>query len=90
MGRGSLLDALHCACMLWKENRRDELMELLTALNGAARQVAQALAELNDEGTEERKLLMGLLGAWKSLPATKKRVAPPKPQPTEDLQLPLL
>jgi adenine-specific DNA methylase len=90
MGRGSLLDALHCACMLWKENRRDELMELLIALNGAARQVAQALAELNDEGTEERKLLMGLLGAWKSLPAPHKRVAPPKPKPTEDLQLPLL
>lgn len=89
MGRGSLLDALHCACMLWKENRRDELMELLTALNGAARQVAQALAELNDEGTEERKLLMGLLGAWKSLPVTNKRVAPSKLKPTEDLQLPL-
>jgi len=90
MGRGSLLDALHCACMLWKENRRDELMELLGAVNGAARQVAQALAELNDEGTEERKLLMGLLGAWKSLPATHKRVAPAKPKPAEDLQLPLL
>lgn len=87
MGRGSLLDALHCACMLWKENRRDELMELLVAQNGAARQVAQALAELNDEGTEERKLLMSLLGAWKGLPVTK-RAAPEKPD--DRLQLPLL
>lgn len=87
MERGSLIDALHCACMLWKENRRDELMELLVAQNGAARQVAQALAELNDEGTEERKLLMGLLGAWKGLPVTK-RAAPEKPD--DRLQLPLL
>lgn len=88
MGRGSLLDALHCACMLWKENRRDELMELLANLNGAARQVAQALAELNDEGTEERKLLLGLLGAWKGLPAGK-RAAAPKSTPAENQQLPL-
>ncbi len=86
MGRGSLLDALHCACVLWKENRRDELMELLATQNGTARQVAQALAELNDEGTEERKLLMGLLGAWKGMPASK-RAAPSKSD--DDLQLPL-
>ncbi|MBK6562041.1 hypothetical protein [Candidatus Amarobacter glycogenicus] len=85
MGRGSLLDALHCACMLWKENRRDELMELLTNLNGAARQVAQALAELNDGGTEERKLLMGLLDV--EGPVRGKRPKPPKQD--DVLQLPL-
>ena len=50
MERGSLIDALHCACMLWKENRRDELMELLVAQNGAARQVAAGLSRTQRRG----------------------------------------
>jgi len=63
-GIAPLVDVAYTAALLWKENRREELAELLATQGDAARRVAQALAELQPSDTSERKLLLGVLGSW--------------------------
>ena len=73
-----LIDAVHAAALLWRDNRREELGELLAGKDDSMRQVAQALAGLLPEDSEERRLYLGLLGAWNH--ATS-RAAKPKGKP---------
>jgi len=63
-GNAPLVDVAYAAALLWRDNRRDELSELLSSQGDAARRVAQALAELQSSDTAERKLLLGVLGSW--------------------------
>ncbi len=63
-GRVPLVEVVYCAALLWRDNRREELAELLDGQGEAARRVAQALAELQPTESSERRLLMGMLGSW--------------------------
>ncbi len=63
-GHAPMVDAIHAACLLWRDGRRPELGELLARYDDTLRQVAQALAGLAAEESTERRLLLGLLGAW--------------------------
>lgn len=74
-GRAPLIDAIHCAALLWRENRREELAELLEAQTEATRKVAQALAELQPQSSTERRLILGFLGNWNHMRAVASRVA---------------
>jgi hypothetical protein len=64
-GQASMIDTIHCACILWRDGRREELGELLAAQGDTTRKVAQALAGLQPLNGEERRLLLGLLGSWR-------------------------
>lgn len=59
-----LIDAIHCAAILWRDNRREELNDLLAGQGEAMRKVAQALAEIQKNGHSERRLTLGFLGSW--------------------------
>jgi len=72
-GGSAMVDTIHAAALLWEAGRRDELADLLERQPDTARQVAQALAELQADGAEERRLLNGLLGAWPKHGAGKTR-----------------
>jgi putative DNA methylase len=61
-----LIDAIHSAALLWRDNRREQLHELLAGQGDAMRRVAQALAEIQKNGHSERRLTLGFLGAWPS------------------------
>lgn len=59
-----LIDVIHCAGILWRDNRREQLNDLLASQGEALRKVAQALAEIQKNGHSERRLTLGFLGAW--------------------------
>jgi putative DNA methylase len=59
-----LIDVIHCAGILWRDNRREQLTDLLASQGEALRKVAQALAEIQKNGHSERRLTLGFLGAW--------------------------
>jgi putative DNA methylase len=63
-GDVSLIDAIHCAGILWRDKRRDQLSELLASQGETMRKVAQALAEIQKNGHTERRLTLGFLNAW--------------------------
>lgn len=63
-GEAPLIDAIHTAALLWRDNRREELNDLLARQGEAMRKVAQALAEIQKNGHSERRLTLGFLGAW--------------------------
>lgn len=63
-GSVPLIDVIHCACLLWRDGRREELNEVLAAQGEPLRKVAQALAEIQKNGHTERRLTLGFLGAW--------------------------
>lgn len=66
-GQGPLVDGVYAAALLWRDNRREELAELLEGQGEAARRVAVALAELQPLDSAERRLLLGMLGSWNTL-----------------------
>ncbi len=59
-----LIDVIHAAGLLWRENRREPLHELLATYGEPLRKVAQALAEIQKNGHSERRLTLGFLSAW--------------------------
>ncbi|MBN2002244.1 MAG: DUF1156 domain-containing protein [Anaerolineae bacterium] len=63
-GSVPLIDAIHAAGLLWRDNRREELYQLLASQGEPLRKVAQALAEIQKNGHSERRLTLGFLGAW--------------------------
>lgn len=63
-GSVPLIDIIHCAAMLWRDNQRELLNELLASQGETLRKVAQALAEIQKNGHSERRLTLGFLGAW--------------------------
>ncbi len=66
-----MVDVLHAACILWDQNARSELQELLARTYGgneAFWQVAQAVAEVLPKGHKERQLLQGLLNVGRASP----------------------
>lgn len=83
VGHAPIIDVIHCACLLWRDGRRDELASLLDSRGNVTRQVAQALAGLLPESSEERKLLLGLLGGWRQTGSSRE-------EPVQPTQLPLL
>ena len=64
VGRAPLIDAIHAAGLLWRDNRREELHHILAHYGEPLRKVAQALAEIQKNGHSERRLTLGFLGAW--------------------------
>lgn len=64
VGSVPLIDAIHAAGILWRDNRREELYQLLVSQGEPLRKVAQALAEIQKNGHSERRLTLGFLGAW--------------------------
>jgi hypothetical protein len=63
-GGAPIIDVIHAAGLLWRDQRREELAELLAGQDDATRRVAQALAEIQKNGHPERRLTLGFLGAW--------------------------
>jgi adenine-specific DNA methylase len=63
-GHVPLIDVIHCAGILWRDKRREQLNELLAKQGEALRKVAQALAEIQKNSHSERRLTLGFLGAW--------------------------
>ncbi len=63
-GDAPIIDVIHAAGLLWRDQRREELAELLAGQDDATRRVAQALAEIQKNGHPERRLTLGFLGAW--------------------------
>ncbi len=63
-GNVPLIDIIHTADLLWNDNRRDELNELLAGQDESLRKVAQALAEIQKNGHPERRMTLGFLNAW--------------------------
>lgn len=83
-GTATLVDAIHCAAVLWRDNRRDELAQVLAYQSELLRRVAQALAELQPESSTERRLILGFLGSW-----DVNRSSPPPAQDNKQLKLDL-
>jgi putative DNA methylase len=63
-GSVPMIDAIHAAGILWRDNQREQLNELLAEQGEPMRKVAQALAEIQKNGHSERRLTLGFLGAW--------------------------
>lgn len=63
-GHVPLIDVIHAAGLLWNDNRREELNELLAEQDESLRRVAQALAEIQKNGHPERRMTLGFLNAW--------------------------
>lgn len=61
----TIIDVVHAAARLWQEGRREELAELLETQGETTRRVAQALADLHSDGSAERQMINGFLGAWR-------------------------
>jgi adenine-specific DNA methylase len=64
VGQPPLIDAIHAAGLLWRDNRREELHHILAHYGEPLRKVARALAEIQKNGHSERRLTLGFLGAW--------------------------
>jgi adenine-specific DNA methylase len=64
-GQAPIVDVIHCACILWRDDRREELDALLATQGDTTRRVAQALADLQAHSNGERRLILGFLGAWR-------------------------
>lgn len=79
----NIVDAMHRACILWEQNRRDELNAMLArsgyGASGAFWQFCQAVAETLLPGSKEKQLLEGLLlGKEQHQRAAQKQAAEPK------------
>jgi hypothetical protein len=61
-GAVPLVDVLHTACLLWREDHQEDLAALVAARGGELWPVAQAAVELLSRDNAERKALMSLLG----------------------------
>ena len=86
-GNAPLIDIIHTAAMLWRDNRREELLELLAGQSDAMRKVAQALAEIQKNGHSERRLTLGFLGAWPAGLTAKPKPAKPKQEEVTQLSM---
>lgn len=87
-GNVPLIDIIHTADLLWNDNRRDELNELLAGQDESLRKVAQALAEIQKNGHAERRMTLGFLNAWTSgTRAGKKRRQDPVPDDGSQMRL---
>lgn len=64
-GQAPIVDVIHCACILWRDDRREEMDALLATQGDTTRKVAQALADLQAHSNGERRLILGFLGAWR-------------------------
>jgi putative DNA methylase len=78
-----LIDVIHCAAILWRDNRREQLNELLAGQGDAMRKVAQALAEIQKNGHSERRLTLGFLGAWPAGLKAKEKNSALKEEPIQ-------
>jgi len=87
VGRAPLIDAIHAAGLLWRDNRREELHHILAHYGEPLRKVAQALAEIQKNGHSERRLTLGFLGAWPA--GLKAREKSPENTEAETRQLEL-
>lgn len=78
-----LIDAIHCAAILWRDNQREQLNELLASQGDSMRRVAQALAEIQKNGHSERRLTLGFLGAWPAGLKPNKKASAQKDEVTQ-------
>ena len=78
-----LIDAIHCAAILWRDNQREQLNELLANQGDSMRRVAQALAEIQKNGHSERRLTLGFLGAWPAGLKPNKKTSAQKDEVTQ-------
>ena len=78
-GHVPLIDIIHTAGLLWNDNRRDELNELLAEQDDSLRNVAHALADIQRNGHPERRLTLGFLGAWTAGRQVRARAGKPAP-----------
>ena len=72
-GAVSLIDVLHMACLLWREDRQEDLAALIVARSGELWPVAQAIVELLSRDHPERKALESLLGTRADLESRAQR-----------------
>ncbi len=86
-GDAPLIDVIHSADLLWRDNQREQLAELLADQSDAMRKVAQALAEIQKNGHSERRLTLGFLGAWPSGLTAKPKAGKPKKEGFTQLPL---
>lgn len=87
-GNVPLIDIIHTAGLLWNDNRRDELNDLLAEQDESLRRVAQALAEIQKNGHPERRMTLGFLNAWTSgTRAGNKRKQEPVPDDGTQMRL---
>ena len=82
-GDAPMIDIIHSAALLWRDNQREPLLELLADQSDAMRKVAQALAEIQKNGHSERRLTLGFLGAWPSGLTAKPKAAKPNEEVTQ-------
>lgn len=77
-----LIDQLHQAMRLWKQERRSELVQYLKTNNIAEHEpfwkLAQALFEVLPRGEEDWKLISALLGERETLKQEVRQAEPPK------------
>jgi len=77
-----LIDQLHLAMRLWKQERRSELVQYLKTNNLTEHEpfwkLAQALFEVLPRGEEDWKLISALLGERETLKQEVRQVEPPK------------
>lgn len=77
-----LIDQLHQAMLLWKQERRSELVQYLKTNNIAEHEsfwkLAQALFEVLPRGEEDWKLISALLGERETLKQEVRQAEPPK------------
>jgi len=74
-GAVPLVDVLHASCLLWEQDRQDDLAALIAARGGELWPVAQAVVELLSRESAERKALMSLLGTRVDLETRAQRWA---------------
>ncbi|MCB0035676.1 MAG: hypothetical protein KDE51_16705, partial [Anaerolineales bacterium] len=72
-----------CAAILWRDNQREQLNELLANQGDSMRRVAQALAEIQKNGHSERRLTLGFLGAWPAGLKPNKKTSAQKDEVTQ-------
>lgn len=85
-GAVPLVDVLHKACLLWQQDRQEELSALVAARGGEMWPVAQAVAELLPRENPERKALLSLLGIRMDLESRAQQWAEtqrPSPRPVQ-------
>jgi hypothetical protein len=74
-GAVPLIDVLHAACLLWDQDRQEDLAALVAAHGGELWPVAQAVVELLSRDNPERKALESLLGTRMDLESRAQRWA---------------
>jgi putative DNA methylase len=74
-GAVPLIDVLHAACLLWAQDRQEDLAALVAAHGGELWPVAQAVVELLSRDNPERKALESLLGTRMDLESRAQRWA---------------